>query len=117
MILVKDVLLKEWFEEICNEDFAVVLESGAHKYFFNASYKGTDIPNNMKKLYHYIQTGEEDDTLTQNIGAAVREAHVNEIWRSEYMKERALFMDYREEGLQQGIEQGIQMERAKQPLT
>lgn len=105
------------FEEICAEAFDKVLESGAHKYFFNAAYAGDDVPENLKKLYHYIQTGEADDTLTKNLGAAVSEAHGNEVWRSEYMKERALFMDYKEEGRQEGLQEGIQQGIAQEKMN
>lgn len=103
------------FCERCNEDYEMVLPSKTNKYFFNAAYKGNDIPDSIKELYEFIQTGNVTGTLTKHIDAAVQSAKRNEKWRSQYMKERLIYQDYkmegREEGREEGLEEGISIGR------
>ena len=60
-------------------------------------------------LYDYVETGSVEDELTRKIEAAVTKGRKNYLWRSQYMKERVMLMDAREEGIELGIEQGIRM--------
>ena len=40
-----------------------------------------DIPEDLKKLYEYIETGKSESELTKKIDAAVGEARKIEEWR------------------------------------
>ena len=55
-----------------------------------------------------IESGEAEDKLTEKIDEAVQRGRKNAIWRSQYMKERVMLLDAREEGIVQGIEQSIE---------
>ena len=61
------------------------------------TYKGSDIPENLRSLYNYIESGIITDDLTHRIDTTVQTGRYREQWRSEYMKERAMIMDILEE--------------------
>ena len=86
------------FRERCVENDELYLGDGTTKIFFNCTYKGKDIPDDLKMLYKYLDTGTAEDILTQRIDEAVNKARRFEEWRSEYVKEMVLLMDAREEG-------------------
>ena len=94
------------FREICEEDKRVRLNDGTTKIFYNCTYKGGDLPEDLKELYEYVDAGKINNDLTTRIDMAVRRARSNEEWRSSYMKEMVLFMDAREEGRAEGREEG-----------
>ena len=45
------------FGSRCEEDLSIVLNDGATRIFYNCCYDGDDIPDDLKKLYAYIETG------------------------------------------------------------
>ena len=94
------------FREICEEDKRVRLNDGTTKIFYNCTYKGGDLPEDLRELYEYVDAGKINNDLTSRIDKAVRRARSNEEWRSSYMKEMVLFMDAREEGREEGLEKG-----------
>lgn len=53
-----------------------------------------------------MQSGEADSELTSRLAESVDKALRNDIWRSEYMKERLIFDDIRREGIAEGIAEG-----------
>lgn len=65
----------------------------------------------LQDLYNYISKGKANSPLTRKIEAAVEKVKCNEKWRSEYMKELLIFDDYKREGQEEGIEQGMQKAR------
>ncbi len=72
------------------------------RVFYNCSYKGNDVPEDIRELYSYIETGACSNELTERIDGAVAAARMNEEWRSAYMKEITVLMDAREEGREEG---------------
>ncbi len=86
------------FKEICEEDNSLYLGDGTTKVFFNCTYRGEGIPEDLGDLLQYIDTGESGSNLTDRLNDAVIKARKMEIWRSEYMKEMVLYMDAKEEG-------------------
>ena len=90
------------FGSRCEEDLSVALNDGATRIFYNCSYDGEDIPDDLKRLYEYIETGKSESDLTKRIDAAVGKARKIEEWRSIYMKEMVLWMDARDEGREEG---------------
>ncbi|MBR5407947.1 MAG: hypothetical protein IK111_09980 [Lachnospiraceae bacterium] len=73
------------------------------KVFYNCRYKGEDIPDELRKLYDYVENGNAGDELTKRIDEAVAKGRTNAVWRTQYMKERVLLMDAREEGREEGL--------------
>ena len=91
----------------CTEHTELFLNDGTARIFFNTSYNGNDIPEDLKNLFNYISTGKVSDELTDRINKAVVKVRNNNIWRSEYMKEWDLLMRERRDGIQEGIGQGL----------
>ena len=56
-------------------------------------------------MYDYIKTGRAKSDLAKRIDAAVGKARKNEVWRAEYMKERIILSEAREEGREEGREE------------
>ena len=95
------------FKERCDED-DMFLNDGTVKHFFNCTYMGADIPNEISKLYDYIRNGKTESDLTKRIETAVKRGRLNSVWRAEYMKELALLQDAKDEGIEEGIEIGTE---------
>ena len=91
-------LAKYTFKERCEEDNGIYLNDGTEKIYYNCTYTGKDIPEDLRKLYEYIAAGKVTDNLTKRIDSTVKEVRKREEWRSEYMKEMVLLMDAKEEG-------------------
>ena len=66
--------------------------------FYNCKYEGEDIPDGIRNLYKFIGTGNVSDELTEKLNTAVMKARINEVWRTQYMKEWVVIQDAREEG-------------------
>ena len=81
----------------CEEDNSIAIDDGSTRIFYNCTYKGNDLPEDIGKFYEYVETGKCSDVLTKRIDEAVQEARKKEEWRSDYMKERVLIMDAIEE--------------------
>ncbi len=98
-------LCKYTFRGRCEEDPEIAIDDGAERIFYNCCYEGEDIPEELRKLYDYIETGKSSSNLTERIDNAVEEAKKIEEWRTGYMKEIVLFMDAKEEGREEGREE------------
>ena len=81
------------FRESCKEDPGLLLNDGTSKILYNCTYKGDDIPDSLRRLYEYIETGKATDSLTRKIDKAVTQGRRRDEWRSAYMKERLLMED------------------------
>ena len=82
------------------------VEGGTCKIFFNCCYKGEEITEDLRMLYEYVETGNAGNELTKKIDNAVTKARNNEQWRLEYLRERVLLGEEREEGREEGIKEG-----------
>jgi len=98
-------LAKYTFQAKCLEDDELYLNDGTERIFCNCTYQGNDIPEELRLFYEYMQSGKAGSDLTRRIDNAVVSAKKREEWKSEYMKERALLMDIREEGREEGREE------------
>lgn len=85
------------FIEQCLEVPGLKLGDGTEKRFYNCTYAGNDIPDSVRCLYKYIESGEATDDLTSRIDKAVDEARKKEEWGAIYMKERVYISDIIEE--------------------
>ena len=91
---------------ICGEDREITVDDGAVRLFYNCCYKGNDIPEGLRQLYDYVETGKSSNDLTKRIDGAVEKARKIEEWRSNYMIESIRLMDARDEGREEGREEG-----------
>jgi len=99
------------FREICTDEPQIELANGTTKIFCNSCYTGEDIPQGLRDFYNYLKNHIVTNKLTARIESAVKEARLNEKWRSQYMKEKLIFMDYKEEGRAEGFAEGRAEER------
>ena len=91
-------LSKYTFTTRCDEQPELLLNDGTIKLYYNCTYSGNDLPEDLKKLYDYVQTGSAGSNLTKKIDAAVVKGRKNEIWRTQYMKEWVVLQEAKEEG-------------------
>ncbi len=94
------------FHERCDEDTMILLNDGTTKNFFNCTYKGKDIPEQLKEFYNYIRDGKPTGPLTEKINKAVVIGRRNEAWRTQYMREWVALQDAKDEGYDDGYEAG-----------
>ena len=98
------------FGESCKEMPELDLNDGTEKHFYNCTYEGNDIPDELLDFYRYTRTGVADGNLTMRIEAAVAKGRKNEVWRTAYMKERLIIEDAIEEEREARLRE---MERAE----
>lgn len=98
-------LSKYTFMPCCEEEPKLKLKDGTAKIFYNSTYRGNDLPDDLKDLYDYVQTGIAESDLTKKIDAAVVKGRKNEIWRTQYMKEWVVLQEAKEEGREEGREE------------
>ena len=96
------------FNERCLEKPEFELNDGTRKIFFNCCYKGNEISEDLRSFYDYVESGNVGNRLTERLESAVDKGRKNAIWRSQYMKLRAMIQDARDEGIELGIGQGIE---------
>ena len=96
------------FRESCDELPEFKLEDGTKKIFYNCRYRGAELPEELQKLYEYVELGRVDSNLTRKIEQAVEKGRKNALWRTQYMKEWVVIQDARDEGIEEGIELGIE---------
>ena len=90
------------FTGYCREIAGLELYDGTLKAFFNTTYTGEDISPELRALYDYIEQGKVKGSLTKKINDAVKRGRKNSVWRSQYMKERIILQEMKEEGRQEG---------------
>ncbi len=103
------------FRERCEEDESIVLNDGTTRIFFNCDYKGSDIPEDIRKLYRYIETGKVGNDMTRRLEEAVERVRKMD-WNSDYIREMMVLYDARDEGREEGREEeraNTEAERAR----
>ena len=95
------------FRERCDEDHEFVLKDGTEKHFFNCCYEGDDMAEELREFYDYVSKDKVGSDLTQRINDAVVHGRLNEVWRSEYIRERQILMDAKEEGREEGLLESV----------
>lgn len=87
------------FRNICEENPNLQLGDKTTKIFFNTKSKQENIPENIKNLFAYIETGKVSDDLTQKLEEEILQLRNDEKWWGEYMKSVTWEMDARYEGV------------------
>ncbi len=100
------------FRAYCEEKPSIGLNDGTTRIFYNCTYNGGDLPEDIRNLYSYIFSGQAGSDLTKRIEAAVLQGRKNEMWKSQYIKEQNILYEAREDGIEEGVEKGRELERA-----
>ena len=101
-------LYRYTFKEFCEELKDFELSSGMRKIFFNTMSTDINMPEGVKNLFVYIDTGIVTDDLTREIEAMVEEGRNNKEWELEYMKTEFWLNEAKREGREEGAEEGIE---------
>ena len=94
---------KYTFKAHCEEELSIGLKDGTTRIFYNCTYSGNDLPDDLRKLYAYISSGQAESDLARRIDAVVLQGRKNEMWKSQYIKEQNI--------LYEAIEDGMEIER------
>ena len=95
------------FENICNEDNSLKLGDAVTKVFFNTKTKQEDIPEDIDRLFDYIENGIVSDELTGELDNEINRIRNDKNWWETYMKTVVHDMDVRFEGIEIGRKEGI----------
>ena len=95
------------FSETCEEETELKLLDGTRTIFYNCTYAGEDIPEDLRMLYDYVETGKAENELTKKLDFAVYKAKHNEEWGMEYLKEWQILLEQKEEGREEEASERI----------
>jgi predicted transposase/invertase (TIGR01784 family) len=96
------------FENVCKQLPELKLNSGTKKTFINTSATNGRIPETVKNLYEYINTGLVSDALTSEVDRAVERAGADNKVKDEIMRSELILMDMRREGMAEGRAAGLE---------
>lgn len=92
------------FEIKCLETDIPEYNEKTHKIFFNTTADLKKLPQDMKNMLEYINSGNANDEATKAIDNEVKEARFKEEWRSEYMLTLVHDKDVYRDGFDDGFE-------------
>ncbi|MCI6662747.1 MAG: hypothetical protein MSL09_00765 [Spirochaetia bacterium] len=100
-------ILHETFQYSCDEEPQLKLKDGSLRIFLNTATEELDnLDQKLQAFYHYIQKGEVESELTQNISRKITTLKNDSIVRRFYMTWSITMADMRHEGFEEGLEQG-----------
>ena len=94
------------FHMTCDEDESIQLHDKMNWIFYNTTADLSNAPEGIKKFLSYVENEYAEDEFTRLIDKEVKNARLNEEWRSEYLKTYVNDMDMRREGYLEGEEHG-----------
>ena len=94
------------FHMTCDEDDSIQLHDKMNWIFYNTTADLSNAPEGIKKFLSYVENEYAEDEFTRLIDKEVKNARLNEEWRSEYLKTYVNDMDMRREGYLEGEEYG-----------
>ena len=96
------------FQYSCDEDSQLKLKDGSFRIFLNtATEELNNLDQKLQAFYHYIQKGVVESELTQNISRKIITLKNDSIVRRFYMTWSITMADMRQEGFEEGREEGI----------
>ena len=90
----------------CDEDESIQLHDKMNWIFYNTTADLSEAPEGIKKFLSYVENEHAEDEFTRLLDKEVKNARLNEEWRSEYLKTYVNDMDMRREGYLEGEEYG-----------
>ena len=94
------------FHMTCDEDESIQLHDKMNWIFYNTTADLSDAPEGIKKFLSYVENEHAEDEFTRLLDKEVKNARLNEEWRSEYLKTYVNDMDMKREGYLEGEEHG-----------
>ena len=94
------------FHMTCDEDESIQLHDKMNWIFYNTTADLSEVPEGIKKFLNYIENEHAEDEFTRLLDKEVKNARLNEEWRSEYLKTYVNDMDMRREGYIEGEKLG-----------
>ena len=101
------------FHMTCDEDENIQLHDKMNWIFYNTTADLSDAPEGIKKFLSYVENEYAEDEFTRLLDKEVKNARLNEEWRSEYLKTYVNDMDMRREGYIEGEKLGEERGRAE----
>lgn len=90
----------------CDEDEEIQLQDKMNWIFYNTTADLSEAPEGIRKFLSYVENENADDEFTKLLDKEVKNARLNEEWRSEYLKTYVNDMDMRREGYVEGEKRG-----------
>lgn len=90
----------------CDEDEEIQLRDKMNWIFYNTTADLADVPEGIREFLSYVEHENVEDEFTKLLDKEVKNARLNEEWRSEYLKTYVNDMDMRREGYLEGEEIG-----------
>ena len=94
------------FHMTCDEDENIQLHDKMNWIFYNTTADLSEAPEGIKKFLSYVENEAAEDEFTRLLDKEVKNARLNEEWRSEYLKTYVNDMDMKREGYIEGEEHG-----------
>ena len=94
------------FHMACDEDEEIQLQDKMNWIFYNTTADLSEAPKGIREFLNYVQTETVEDDFTSQLDKEVKQARLNEEWRSEYLKTYVNDMDMRREGYVEGEKSG-----------
>jgi predicted transposase/invertase (TIGR01784 family) len=94
------------FDKTCDEIPALKLGDGTRAIFYNTTSAEPDIPEGVKELFEYINTGRAGSRLTRKMDEAVARACMNTDIVEAAMRSEMLLMDAENIGYDRGFAAG-----------
>ncbi|MGP1432336.1 MAG: Rpn family recombination-promoting nuclease/putative transposase [Treponema sp.] len=94
------------FKTICSEDNTITLADGVIKVIINSAAAHKETDPELKAFLEYMNGIMSDRPFIQKIDRFIRQLKENEGRRKEYMMLNLVEMDARNDGIQQGLQQG-----------
>ena len=94
------------FHMACDEDESIQLHDKMNWIFYNTTADLSEAPEGIKKFLSYVENEHAEDEFTRLLDKEVKNARLNEEWRSEYLKTYVNDMDMKREGYLEGEEHG-----------
>ena len=94
------------FHMACDEDEEIQLRDKMNWIFYNTTADLADVPEGIREFLSYVEHENVEDEFTKLLDKEVKNARLNEEWRSEYLKTYVNDMDMRREGYLEGEEIG-----------
>lgn len=86
----------------CDEDDSIQLHDKMNWIFYNTTADLSEVPEGIKKFLNYVENEHAEDEFTRLLDKEVKNARLNEEWRSEYLKTYVNDMDMKREGYLEG---------------
>ena len=90
----------------CDEDEEIQLQDKMNWIFYNTTADLSEVLEGIREFLSYVENENADDDFTKLLDKEVKNARLNEEWRSEYLKTYVNDMDMRREGYVEGEKRG-----------